>query len=121
MTNIVFPVIVFYTVLILLLTSAGFVVGVDTTLIEFPIFPVVPGQTNFLESVGLFGTILVIPLLIVEFVVFVLLILTFIFKLIGFTLINFLPAWLNTLLFLPLILTIVYEVIARFFGFGSAG
>lgn len=120
MTNIIYPVTVFYVILIVLLTTAGININ-GGDIIEFPSFPTIPNQEDILDSLGIFGSIAGVFILIVEFLGFILLIFGFMFKLVAFSLTDILPTWLNIILFLPLTIIIAYEVTARFLGLGSSG
>jgi len=104
----------FYIVLIVLLTLAGISIQSDAEdIIEFPSFPTIPSQQSFVTKLGGFGTLLTIPLLVAEFLIFVLLIIGFLIQMISFNLLGVLPWWLNTILFLPLIITIFFEFITK--------
>ncbi len=81
-TKIILTAIMFYTVLIVLMQLAGFVINENVT------------DT---EPDGL--SILNLPSLFVDFL--------------SLNLILYLPNWLNTIIFLPLIIVVSYEVLSR--------
>lgn len=102
MSNIVFPATIFYVFLLVFGSLAGITQAED---ISFPEFPGLPD-----EDVGLlFGIISFI----LSFAAFIGLILATFFKLITFTFTGILPLWLSTIIFLPLVIVLTYEIIAR--------
>ena len=113
MVQFIYTITVFYVTILVLLVALGASIGADEQLIEFPVFPELPGAQDVIDRLGLLGVIAGFFILILEFIGFVFLIIGFLFEIVQFTLVDFLPVWLNTLIFLPLIILIVYEVIAR--------
>ena len=105
MSNIIFPATVFYTTVIVLMTLLGATLGDGSEIIEFPSVPSNPT----LEGIPILGFFV----LLIEYLAFFVLVIGFLFKMVGFTLFDFIPWWLNTIIFLPLVVTILYETIAR--------
>ncbi len=107
MSNIIYPAVVFYVVLI---TLAGLVGAIEAD-ISFPEFPEVP--EDILGDIPIISALAGVIIFIVSFGTFIALILNSLFQLITFTFTTVMPIWLSTILFLPLVITVAYETIAR--------
>lgn len=112
MTKIIFPATVFYVVLILLLAIFG-IADPESDTIQFPTLPETPTVDEILDSIPIIGAIAGFFLLMAKFLVFSLLVVGFMLRMISFTLVDVIPTWLNIIIFLPLIIVVIYEIVGR--------
>jgi len=96
----------FYVILIVLATMWGMTTGVEEELLEFPEYP----TFAFLDDLGILGGIFG---LILGAIPFLFLIGAFIFGVLKFTFTGFIPWWISTIIFLPLVFTLAYEFFGR--------
>lgn len=111
---------VFYITLITLLSLTTGLIAVDEGLIKFPEYP---DFNPIDEPPPIAGGVFLSFLLgtgtgVIEFSAFIIIIFVFLVNLTLFTMPTLLPAWLNTIIFLPIGVFIVYEALARL-GRGS--
>lgn len=106
MTQVIYSSLIFYISFIVMLGLLGVSTESQTNLVEFPPFPDIP---NISET----NPIFFLASLVINFVLWIGLIIAFLFNLITFGGFGLLPLWLSTILFLPLTVIIIYEVVAR--------
>ena len=112
----VFTAMVFYITLIVILTGLGATFGGAENIIEFPTLPDIPNPADEIPVVGaIFGFFV----LVLIFVAWIALIISFLFQLIAFTFVDFVGFPLNVIIFLPITMFMIWEVIKLIRGTSS--
>ncbi len=113
----VFTTAVFYVTLLVMLTGLGATFGGAEDILEFPTLPDIP---NPAEDVFGLSFIFGFFILLILFVAWIGLSLTFLFQIVAFTFTDFIGFPLNVIIFLPLTIFMIYEVVGRMVR-GSGG
>lgn len=100
MSRFVYSVIAFYVVTITILVLLN--VNIDNSIVEIPEKPEIPGVSR----IPLFGFL-------IETAAFIVLLFGFILSLIFVTFTELIPLWLNSIIFIPIIIFMIYEIVAR--------
>lgn len=100
----IYRVLTFYIAFLVLLGLGG----LTTAQVEFPTFP---DFDDTPPSAGL--SIVGFTFLLIEFLAYFFILMGFFVYLIAFTFTDILPVWLSLIIFLPLAITLIYEVTAR--------
>jgi hypothetical protein len=104
----IYATVTFYTILIVFASMWGLNSQVEEDVLSFPEYP----SFSFLDDLGILGGIFG---LILGAIPFLFLVGSYIFSVLKFTFADFIPAWLSTIIFLPLVFVLAYEFIARHF------